>query len=140
MATPPGGEIVRGWRGWVAATRPADWILVGLILAGAIAGQIYLAAHAARGSVAEVRVDGRVVLRLPLGHPMETTVVGRLGPLRLRVAGGKVRVVQAPCRHKVCVRMGAKGRAGETIVCVPSHVVVRVLGPVAPDGVDAVSR
>jgi len=131
---------MKGWRGWVAATRPADWLLIGLILAAAIAGQLYLATHAGRGSVAEVRVDRRVVLRLPLNRPTETTVDGRLGPLHLEVAGGKVRVVDAPCRHKVCVRMGAKGRAGETIVCVPSHVVIRILGPLVPDAVDAVSR
>jgi len=121
-------------------TRPADWLLIGLILAGAAAGQLYLARHAAEGSIAEVRVDSEVVLRLPLNRPTETAVDGRLGPLHLAVAGGRVRVVEAPCRHKVCVRMGAKGRAGETIVCVPSHVVIRILGPPAPDGVDAVSR
>ena len=131
---------MKGWRGWVAATRPADWLLIALILVGAVAAQLYLARHAARGSVAEVRVDGRVTLRLPLGHPGKVGVEGRLGPLHLEVAGGRVRVVDAPCRHKVCVRMGAKGRAGETIVCVPSHVVIRILGPRAPDGVDAVSR
>ncbi len=131
---------MRGWRGWVAATRPADWLLIGLILAVAVAGQLYLAAHAGRGSVAEVGLDRRVVLRLPLNRPGETTVEGRLGPLHLRVADGKIRVVDAPCRHKVCVRMGAKGRAGETIVCVPSHLVIRILGPVAEGGVDAVSR
>lgn len=131
---------MRGWRGWVAATRPADWLLIGLILTVAVAGQLYLAGHVGRGSVAEVSLDRRVVLRLPLNRPGSTTVEGRLGLLHLEVAGGRVRVVDAPCRHKVCVRMGAKGRVGETIVCVPSHVIVRILGPVAPDGVDAVSR
>ncbi|NCO58631.1 MAG: hypothetical protein AUK30_07080 [Nitrospirae bacterium CG2_30_70_394] len=131
---------MKGWRGWLIATRPADWLLIGLLLGAAIAGELYLATHARRGSLAEVQVDGRVVLRLPLDRPTETTVEGRLGPLTIAVAGGKVRVVEAPCRHQVCVRMGARGRAGETLVCVPSRVVICILGPRSVEGVDAVAR
>ncbi len=131
---------MRGWRAWLAPTRPADWGVVALVVAAAVALQLHLAAHAVGGSVAEVRVAGRVRLRLPLDRPATATVEGRLGPLKLVVAGGRIRVAEAPCPHKVCVRMGAKGRAGDTIVCVPSRVVVRILGPEAGREVDAVSR
>ncbi len=66
--------------------------------------------------------------RYPLNGEREISAPGPLGKTHIKIAGGKVWVVDSPCPHKLCVKMGKRGRAGEVIVCVPNRVIVRVEG------------
>ena len=56
----------------------------------------------------------------------------------IEVSGGRVRVRDADCPDRLCVRMGWVSRDGESIVCLPHKLVVTVRGGEA--GPDAVSR
>ena len=129
----------RGSR-WLRATRTGDWLLIVLLLAGAIVAQLNLARRGTAGEMAEVFVEGRLRARIALDHPGPTWVEGRLGPVELMVEAGTIRVADAPCPHKVCIRMGRKRRAGETIVCVPSQLLVQITGRQAQREIDAVTR
>ena len=66
--------------------------------------------------------------RFPLRGKENISAQGPLGTTHIRIAEGKVWVVDSPCPHKLCMKMGKKGRAGEVIVCVPNRVIVRVEG------------
>ena len=125
---------------WLRATRTADWVLIALLLAASAGAQIYLARNGTAGDTAEIIVDGRLRARIALDHPGVTRVDGRLGPVELVVEAGTIRVADAPCPLKVCVRMGRKHRAGDTIVCVPSHLLVRITGTRTEQNVDAITQ
>jgi len=125
---------------WLRATRLGDWLLIAALLAGAAAAQIYLARTGTQGETAEVFVDGDLRARIALDRPGKTMVTGRLGPVELVVEAGTIRVADAPCPHKVCIRMGRKGTAGDTIVCVPSHLLVRITGAPPERKVDAITQ
>jgi hypothetical protein len=111
-----------------------------MLLVGAATAQIYLARTGTAGDMAEILVDGQLRARISLDHPGVTSVEGRLGPVELVVEAGTIRVADAPCPHKVCVRMGRKSRAGETIVCVPSRLLVRITGSPPPREIDAITK
>jgi len=130
----------RAGAGWLRATRVGDWLLIAALLAGAAAAQLYLARTGTQGETAEVFVDGELRARIALDHPGATEVAGRIGPVELVVEAGTIRVATAPCPHKVCIRMGRKEGAGDTIVCVPSGLLVRITGTAEGREVDAITQ
>lgn len=101
----------------------AGLLLIGLLIA------LLLLVNRRDGREAVVRVEGAVVARLALGEEREFPVEidGRVANL-LRVADGGVRMVEADCPDKLCVRKGAVRYAGDSIVCLPHRVVVEIVG------------
>lgn len=88
----------------------------------------------------EVLVDGRVVRTVALdGHQEEFRISGVGGYDVIQVDGSRVRVRDADCPDKLCIKMGWINRPPQQIVCVPNHVVVRVVGGLPAD-VDAIIR
>lgn len=75
-----------------------------------------------------VQVNDKTVARLDLRSDGEVTVEGPRGGLVVQTQGGKVRVMEAACPNRICVRTGWRRTAGEVIVCVPNRTVVRILG------------
>lgn len=81
--------------------------------------------------------------------PAGTTVVGAGGSRTLRVQGtggevvvrvdeGRARVTEADCPDQVCVKGGEIGSPGQSLVCLPNSVTVRIGG--GGDAYDAVLR
>lgn len=65
---------------------------------------------------------------LDLQRPGEFLVRGSLGPLGITVAGGRVQIVEAACRHKTCQRLGEISRRGESLVCIPNRLRIVIDG------------
>lgn len=97
-----------------------------------------LASGAASGGTVAVVTGPGVTYRLPLDAARRLEVRGIEGPVTVEIAGGSVRVVEAPCRDHLCVRRGAVDAAGEAVVCAPNGVTVRITG--RSDAPDAVIR
>jgi hypothetical protein len=88
---------------------------------------IYLcAARGSEGARAEVTVDGEVVAALFLG---ENRVYSppRMPGVRIAVRDGAAGFVASDCTDKVCVHTGFLSLRGQSAVCLPNRVVVRVL-------------
>jgi len=64
---------------------------------------------------------------MPLSHDAEITVVSSLGENRIETGGGQVWIDEADCKNQICVQTGKVGRPGDTIVCLPHHLVVQVV-------------
>ena len=77
---------------------------------------------------------------------MDTVLVvqGKLGEVKIVQNGGEIWFEQAPCKLKICERMGHIHRSGEMVVCAPNKVMVRVErkggGSELKGGLDAISR
>jgi hypothetical protein len=124
----------------------ADKLLAAAVLVAAIAGIAFpwlrstLSPGMGRSTLAVVKVRGETVRKVELsdrGGNSAFTVNGRLGPCVIEVDRKKIRMREAPCPDRICVRQGWIERAGESIVCVPGEVLIRIEGA-AP--VDAVTR
>lgn len=111
-------------------------LILGLLLAAAV---MYLALRpGGQGAWAVVTVDGREVARYPLSEDV-TVTIGKTDYNVLQIAGGEAAVIEANCGDHTCVRTGAVSREGETIVCLPHHLIVEIRGGDS-SGFDAVAR
>ena len=114
-------------RPWLAFIRPGDWLILCL-------GAFFAASGFAGwmgGGVGErvlVRQGGQVVADLALHEARELTVSGPLGPTRIEIADGRVRVAADPGPRQYCVRQGWLTHPGEIAVCAPNQVSVQVEG------------
>jgi len=120
---------------------PADCLLIaGLLLL--VAGLFYRVGTAAPGSRVIAVRDGNILFSAPLSETHETALEGPLGPTLLRVEGGEARILDSPCPHRICVRMGAIRNAGDLLACVPNRLVVQIEGqpPETPQAYDLLSR
>ena len=86
-----------------------------------------------------IELDGETVWNFPLEEDRLIPIDGKLGTTWVKVAEGGVRIVDSPCPYKLCVKSGSIRRSGETLVCLPNRVVVRINGD-GEEAVDAVSR
>ena len=112
-------------------------ILALLVLAGAAYGILRLTREP--GNEAAVTVDGQLVLTVPLTREATVTVGENRGFRNVvEVSGGRVRVLDADCPDRLCVRQGWIRYSGESIVCLPHKLVVTVRG--SEHDLDAVAR
>jgi len=103
-----------------------DKILIGLLVCGSLSA--FFLPRRGPGQWAVIEANGKSLGRFPLRGKENISAQGPLGTTHIRIAEGKVWVVDSPCPHKLCMKMGKKERAGEVIVCVPNRVIVRVEG------------
>lgn len=75
------------------------------------------------GTYAEISCDGKVVKTVPLSEDAEFSV----NDIKFSVKENSVCVISSPCPDKICVKTGAIKRNGETIICLPEKVSVRVV-------------
>ncbi|MCR5503685.1 MAG: NusG domain II-containing protein [Lachnospiraceae bacterium] len=69
----------------------------------------------------------------------ETIIVdSAYGHNTIRIEDGAVFVTDADCRDHVCMRSGKIRRRGESIICLPNRLTVRITGK-GEDGYDAVA-
>jgi hypothetical protein len=92
---------------------------------------------------AVLTVGGEVVRLFSLsedGAPFEYSLTGRAGgEIVVRVEGGRIRLLRSDCPDGHCVRMGWLERPGESAVCLPNTLVLKVIGTGEAE-FDAVSR
>ena len=109
----------------------ADRILIGLLVIAALAGIIYPAyLLRVEGGVAQViiSVDGKVIRSVKLdGHHEIIRVEGADGYDVVEIRDNKVRIVEADCPDKLCLKQGWIAWAPQQIVCLPNRVVVKIV-------------
>lgn len=86
---------------------------------------------------AVIEVDGREYGRYSLKEK-ETKVLDiktEFGQNTVEISYGGVRVLDADCPDKLEVKAGGIDSAGEMLVCLPNHMIVRIEGEREVDGV-----
>lgn len=84
---------------------------------------------------AEIYLGGELLKSVPLSEECEFTVDCAEGFNIVTVRGGAVRVTDADCPDKVCVRTGAISGGAVPIVCLPHRLEIRVVN--GTDDLDA---
>jgi len=107
--------------------RLRSWILLGCVLltAGALFGLFRLLSPDEPGARVEVLVKGESVGIYALNEDRDIPV---LDLCVLTVQSGTVSVRSSACPQQTCVRHRPISKNGETIVCLPQHIVIRILG------------
>jgi len=126
--------------------RPRRWdiIIIAGILALALIGFVAVRLYSAntQGNTVEISSpDGDVYL--PLDEDTTYTVSTDLGYNTVVISGGKVHIEEADCRNQLCVEAGIISTPGQTLICLPHKVVVKIVDGQGTDdnqtGLDTVS-
>lgn len=113
------------------------WILAICILAAAFAVLLpTVAGKEEPGAYLTVWADGK-----PIGtYPLDTDASIPIGSgLVAQIRDHAARVRRSDCPDQICVRQGAVSHPGETIICLPNRVVLKVTGDEGENGVDEVA-
>lgn len=113
--------------------RRNDVLLIGGVLAAAVIGLVLWLLLRTPGSTAVVLIDGVETARYPLDTPTETTLSFEDDwSNELVIRDGRAYVTAANCPDQICVEHAGISHVGETIVCLPHKIVIRIEG--ASDG------
>ena len=100
-------------------------VVMALLTAGSFFAGRFLADE---GKVVIIDVNDLPVYKGDLQEDRKVTIRGLYGDVLIQIKGGEVAVVRAECPNKVCVRTGWRSLAGESIICVPNRVLIRIVG------------
>ena len=112
-----------------------DGILIAALLALSLVLWLVLR-PGENGAVVTVTVAGEEVGRYSLFEEQTITFGGEDYNI-LQIKDGKASVIEANCGDHTCVRTGEVDKAGESIICLPHELVVKIVGG-EPSDVDAV--
>ena len=106
-----------------------DIILLLCLLVTAGAVWCALTLLKAPGEYVLVIVDGRETARYRLDSELTTDIETEGGHINtLVITGGKAEITSADCPDKLCVNQKPISRAGESIICLPHKLVIRIEG------------
>lgn len=108
-------------------TRYDTFLIIGLLVV-ALLGLGIFRYRAGGTDTVVVQVDGEEVIRAPLTEDRRLSVDGPLGRTEIEIKDKRVRVVDSPCRRKICVHTGWIHRPYQTIICAPNRVVISLIG------------
>lgn len=111
-----------------------------VLLAAACAWIIWRGAGQSGELEAVVSVDGTEVFTVPLtgSTRVERTVQANGYTLKIILTDKEVWVEESDCPTQDCVHTGHISRSGQSIVCLPARVTVRLMGGSGEADVDAV--
>ena len=104
----------------------ADIILICILLVLALSVFLVVELTRREGAYVVVSIDGGVVCRYSLSEDGEFLLNG--GTNTLVISGGKAYISQADCPDGLCVSQGKISRTGQTVVCLPNRVMLRIVG------------
>ena len=104
----------------------ADIILICILLVLALSVFLVVELTRREGAYVVVSIDGGEVCRYALSEDGEFTLNG--GTNTLVISGGKAYISEADCPDGLCVSQGKISRTGQTVVCLPNRVMLRIVG------------
>ncbi|MGN6715179.1 NusG domain II-containing protein [Anaerocolumna jejuensis] len=111
-----------------------DIILLLVILFIALGGLLIFRITQKSGDMVVVTVDGVVTQEYPLNKDLTADIKGvNGGTNHLVIKDGYADVTEASCPDKICVKSRKINKTGESIICLPNKVVVKIVGRDTPE-------
>lgn len=115
-------------------------VLLGIVVVLCVAALFVLHAHRQTGALVQISQDGKLVDTVPLNENRTLRYESAAGGYNVVVIeDGMVRVSEASCPDKVCVRHGPTNQTADPISCLPNRLVVNVVADNAESQLDGVS-
>lgn len=103
--------------------RSWDVILV-IMLITLVALTLYFSLSPKRGERAEIYHNGELYQTVYLS---EDRIIS-IDHVEIVIENGTIRVAESDCPDKICVAHGAISKKGQTIVCAPNRIVIKIVG------------
>ena len=108
--------------------KKADIILLIVLIIVGLASTAYVAMSKSGGDTVIIERNGDMYGKYSLFEDKTITVEGKHSKNIVTIAGGKVTMTESTCKNQVCVDTGRIDQAGESIICLPNKLVVRIEG------------
>jgi len=108
-----------------------DRILLVAVLGGILFGWMHVRTLAGGGiAMVDIYHGPTLLAEYPLRGktPVHFAAEGEIGVSDIIIADGAVFISESPCRSKRCIRSGHQHRIGDSIACVPNHILVAIRG------------
>lgn len=125
----------------VLKKRKIDLLIVGLLLI--ISGCIWIFIikyNHADGNEVEVYVDDKLVNTFSLTKNQEYKIDSEYGFNILKIDNGKVWICKASCKNHICMEHNKISHNGESIICLPNHLVIRIINGERSPKIDAIVK
>ena len=120
-----------------AAPKRGDlYLMVGCLLAALVCCCLWFLLRQDGGTVI-VEQNGQETARYALSEDRTVRIEGEGGYNLLVIEGGEVYLSEADCPTQLCMKTGKIRYAGQSIVCLPHKLAVRIKG--GASGLDAVT-
>ena len=120
-----------------AAPKRGDlYLMVGCLLAALVCCCLWFLLRQDGGTVI-VEQNGRETARYALSEDRTVRIEGEGGYNLLVIEGGEVYLSEADCPTQLCMKTGKIRYAGQSIVCLPHKLAVRITG--GASGLDGVT-
>ena len=113
-------------------------LMISIIIAG-IVSSIYISLGKTSGDSIEIKVDNHIYGVYSLNKNRSIVVNENGNKNIVKIEDGHAKMSYASCKNQVCVHHSSISKVGESIICLPNKVIIKVKG-VSKDGVDAVSN
>jgi len=117
-------------------------ILLIIVIISLSATSIYKTAIKGTGNIAVIKQDGKVLKTIDLNKavkPQEFTIKSGNGDYNTILVKDKtIKIIDANCLHKECVKSGDISQPGQMIVCLPFKLIITIEGQ-ASSGIDSTS-
>ena len=111
-----------------------DILVLACVLA--VAALLYFCMPNKKGSIAEIEYDGNRVAEVHFAALGENEVkTFEINGVTIKIDREGAHVAASICKGQVCVHTGKISKAGQTAVCLPQRVSVRITGNAPFDGI-----
>ena len=107
--------------------RKNDLLLIGILLGAAVFFLFLIIICKKEGAVIQIVIDGTVIESYPLAVERTVELSDEDGSNTLVIENGEAHITKADCPDKLCVHQNPIGYLGETIVCLPHKLIIRVV-------------
>ena len=111
----------------IAPNRSDLYLIGGCLLAALVLGGLWLLLREG-GAAVVVEQNGRETARYALHEDRTVKIEGEGGYNLLVIEGGEAWLSEADCPNLLCVKTGRIRYAGQSIVCLPHRLAVRIAG------------
>lgn len=108
--------------------RKADILLAFALAVIGVGASIWISSYSTAGNRVVIESDGRTYGSYPLSANRMITVTHGNHSNTVRIQDGTVSVTEASCHNQVCVKHKAIHTTGESIICLPNKMVVKITG------------
>jgi hypothetical protein len=81
--------------------------------------------------IAEIKQDGKIIRTIDLDKvdkPVEIKIANKDGYNVIRIETGRIRIIDADCPDKLCVKAGWITESGQSVICLPHKLIIKIQG------------
>jgi hypothetical protein len=106
-------------------------VIAGLVVVSTVGVLIFMYISKGSHHIAEIKQDGKVIRTIDLDSvtAAEEIRISYGGEYNvIRVDEGKIRIIDADCPDKLCVKTGWIKEPGQSIICLPHKLIITIQG------------